>query len=138
MDGAGLDDRTLRRIAALLAALAVLAERAAGRSVVVGWVVLTILRYAEGAARTYVVEVTQLEWPGFDEPLEPGCRPSDAALLAWRLRLLAAVLGALLPPEDRFGHRAAGHAGAARRRAACGDWLLVTPAGWAPELHDTS
>jgi len=77
MGGAGLDDRTLRRIVALLA------ERAAA-SFAVRWLVLTILRYAECAARTYVVEVTQLEWPGIDEPLEPGCRPSDAALLAWR------------------------------------------------------
>ena len=138
MDCERLDDRTLRRIVALLVALAVFAERAAGRSFAVRCLVLAILRYAEGVARDYVVEVTTLEWPRFDEPLVPGCRPSDAALLAWRLRMLAAVLGALLQPENRIDDQVAEHAGAVRGRAPRGDWLLVTPGVWAPQIHDTS
>jgi len=138
----GLDDRTLRRIIATFVALALLAERAGARSLPVRWLVLSILRYVEGVARVYVVDVTQLTWQGFDEDLAPGSSPDDAALLAWRLRLLAAVLGTLLPPEDRlFGEavrmvRALGRAhGAARRAGRC---LPVTPGGWPHQAPDTS
>lgn len=138
----GLDDRTLRRIIATFVALALLAERAATRSLPIRWLVLAILRYAEGVARVYVVDVTQLSWQGFDEDLAPGSSPDDAALLAWRLRLLAAVLGTLLSPEGRVSgetariDRALGRAhGAARRAGRC---LPVTPGGWPHQASDTS
>ena len=114
----GLDDRTLRRIIATLVALAVLAERAALRSFPVRWLVLALLRYAERVARAFVVEITQWEWPGFDDDLEPGSSAYDAALLAWRLRLLAAILGALLPPEDRLDDWNTGRDAAPRGLAA--------------------
>ena len=140
----GLDDRTLRRTAALLVALAVLAERAAARSFPVRWFILSILRYGEAVARAYVVELTQWEWPGFDEDLEPGSSAYDAALLAWRLRLLAAVLGALLSPDGRlFGEiarivRVRGGADGASRSARYLARRPMTSAGWTLQAPDTS
>jgi len=96
MNAAGRDFRALSRIAALLVALALLAERAGSRSLPVRWIVLAILRRAEMVAHGFVVEASQTTWPHFDEELETDCRPLDAAWLAWRFRLLAAVLGALM------------------------------------------
>lgn len=90
------DKLALRRIAAVLVALAVLAESAAGRSFPVRWFVLAILRQAEAAAWAFVVDVTQSDWPCFGDLPELGSRPADAACLALRFRALAAALGALL------------------------------------------
>jgi hypothetical protein len=101
MDGETLDDRTLRRIIATFVALAVLAERAAGRSFPVRWLVLAILRYAETVALGYVVETAPWAWPYLETEPEAGGSPMDAVLLGQRLRMLAAILGALLPAEDR-------------------------------------
>jgi hypothetical protein len=138
----GLEDRTLRRIAALFVALALLAERAGARSLPIRWLVLSILRHAEGIARVYVVDVTQLSWQGFDEDLAPGSSPDDAALLAWRLRLLATVLGTLLPPEDRVS----GETARVDRVRAVADGSARGPAlrlhatlgGWPHQAPDTS
>ena len=96
MNAAGRDYRSLSRIAAMLVALAVLAERAGSRSLPVRFVVLAILRRAETVAHGFVVEATQTTWPYFEEERETAYRPVDAAWLAWRFRLLAAVLGALM------------------------------------------
>ncbi|MEX0408094.1 hypothetical protein ABGN05_20760 [Aquibium sp. LZ166] len=95
MEFARQDDRTLRRIAALLVAMAVLAERAAGRSFLVRWVVLSLLRLAASVAETFVVEVTQLEWPCPDCAWDFRGDALDAAWLALRLRALASVIEAL-------------------------------------------
>jgi hypothetical protein len=96
MKAALRDDLTLRRIAATLVALAILAERADGRCFPVRWLALSILRSVEPVARAFVVEATQSAWPCFEEPLETGGSPFNAACLASRFRALAAALGALL------------------------------------------
>ena len=139
MDGGEtLDERRLRRIIATLVALAALADRAACRSFPVRWVVLALLRYAETVALDYVVEVAPWAWPYVEDEPESGSSPIDAVLLGRRLRMLAALLGALLPPacheDDWTARRDAaptGPASNARRRS-------VTPGGWTPALHDTS
>jgi hypothetical protein len=97
--GATLDDRMLRRTIALLVALAVLAERAAVRSFPVRWLVLCILRRAETVGQNLVIDNAPWAWPYLEDALEPGSSPADAVLLGQRLRMLAALLGALLPPE---------------------------------------
>ena len=127
MHEAERNDRMLRRIAATLVALAVLAERAAYRSLPVRWLVLCLLRHAEAVTRKHIAETTGWDWSdleyafGFDAPdagfdagqgagladadilTAPGSGPADALALAWRLRMLAAVLGALLSPASVFG-----------------------------------
>ncbi len=97
MHGAGMDDRTLRRIIALLVSLAAIAERAAGRSFPVRWLVLAILRSGEPVARAFVLEATQMDWPCLEDDPVPGNGPDDATLLGLRFRVLAAILGAVLP-----------------------------------------
>lgn len=128
----GLDDRTLRRIIALVAGFAVLAERAGSRSFPVRWFILSVLSYAEAVAWAFVVEATHSEWPLFEDNLAPGDGPVDAAMLAWRFRVLAAVLGALLAPEAGFDGNAVPRP--PRRRAAC----PVTFGGWQHMPNDTS
>ncbi len=137
MDGRARNDRTLRRIIAVLVALAVLAERAAGRSFPVRWFMLAVLRHAETVAQAYVVEATQVAWPEFEEPPGTGSNPLDATLLALRLRVLAAVLGALLAPAGRPQEDGACIVRAARRFARA-HRLLASPGGAALHPHDTS
>ena len=116
MDGALRDRRTLQAIAATLLALALIAERAAGRSFPVRFLVLSLLWRAEAVARAFVAEAILADrpcpdLPCFDEP--PSMHgPADAEILALRLRMLAAVLGVLSGADDRF---AAGSAGWAPR-----------------------
>jgi hypothetical protein len=128
------DERTLRRIMALLAALAVLAERVAVRSLPVRWLVLCILRRAETVAGEYVFEAAGMP-PVIEGLAAVGNGPADALRLAARLHALAAALGALLLYACRFDRRSA------RRGFAFGD---VTPGSsrslgcWRPKLIDTS
>ncbi len=136
MNGVTLEDRTLRRTMALLVSLAVLAERAAGRCFPVRWLVLAILRRGEMVARAYVFDLMQADWPGFDEEPETGCGAADALLLALRLRMLAAMLGALLGSADRACGLDATVAAAPCRPAAL--WLVVTVNGRLAVPHDTS
>ena len=82
-------------MADMLVALAALAERAGNCSLPVRWFVLCVLRWAESVAHSFVADATQADWPLFEEALEVETRPVDAAWLAWRFRLLAAVLGTL-------------------------------------------
>jgi len=96
MDGGAWDDRGLRRIIALLVALAVLAERSIDRSFPVRWLVLVLLRRAEAVAIAYAADATWTELSGFDDDREAGFGPMDAAVLALRLRTLAALLSAFL------------------------------------------
>ncbi len=138
MDGAATNDRTLRRIIAMLVALAVLAERAADRSLPVRWSVLVLLRHAETVALALVVEATQAGWAGFEQPPEAGSNPADAVLLGMRLRMLATVLAALLDSEGRPDEDGACIVRAAHRLASALDRLLAVPGGAALVPHDTS
>ena len=133
---AGHDDRTLSRIAAMLVALAVLAERSGSMPFPVRWIVFVILRRAETVALGFVVEATQTTWPYLEEYLETGNRPVDAAFLGWRLRLLAEAL--------RTHVRLAGCAGSWNAltvrapRCLAPRFILMTPSGWQREPCDTS
>lgn len=138
MDGAGRNGRKLRGIIALLVSLASVADAAAGRAFPIRWLVLAILRRAECAAQVYVAEATQMEWADLEVEMEAGVDPGDAALLAWRFRWLAAVLGALLGPADRldgepdqFDRASLSLAPRARRR-------IAVPGGGSISPYDTS
>ncbi len=91
------DDRTLRRIIALLVSFAAIAERCASRSLPVRFLVLWFLRRAEFVATGYVLDAYAAPPSDFAEIAAAGNDPADALLLAARFRALAAVLGALLP-----------------------------------------
>lgn len=135
MGEARREEQALRRVVALLAALAVLAERAAGRSLPVRFVVLALLRRAEAAVMAWVADATWMDLPCAHADPQAGCRPVDAAVLALRLRALAALLGALV--EDRNGNRAEGHNATPRGGIrSCG--LRVAACVAAPEPCDTS
>jgi hypothetical protein len=159
MNDAERNDRTLRRITALLVSLAVLAERAAYRAVPVRWLVLCLLRHAEAVVRDHVAETTGWDWSdlacafgfdsdadaGFDAGHGSGNGPADALALAWRLRMLAAVLGALLSPASGFDRGSSGIGrSAVRAEAALGrlaSWFalrLATAGGLTHPAPDTS
>ncbi|MEO4000563.1 hypothetical protein [Mesorhizobium sp. CAU 1732] len=81
----------LGRIVAMLCALAVLAERASGRSPAVRSLVLWFLRQAEAVAREFVAGGP--DTPGASIPIVPaGAGPADAVRLAISLRALAGLL----------------------------------------------
>ncbi|APH71483.1 hypothetical protein [Aquibium oceanicum] len=132
------DDRTLRRLAALLVAMAVLSERAAARSFPVRWIVLSLLRVGAAVTETFVVEVTQLEWPCPDGAWDFRGDVLDAAWLALRLRALAAVIEALagLPSGVdawiSWVVRETCNALPPARRS------FAMPGGWSPAPNDTS
>lgn len=136
---AGLpDDRTLRRLAALLVAMAVPSERAAARSFPVRWIVLSLLRVAAAVTETFVVEVTQLEWPCPDGAWDFRGDALDAAWLAVRLRALAAVIEALAGMPSGvdawiswFVRETCNALPPSRR-------TFATPGGWSPAPNDTS
>ncbi len=123
------DDRTLRRIAALLVALAVLAEQAAHRSAPVRLIVLWLLRQAEAAAAEFVFEEIGVPALAADIIAAAGNGPEDAVRLAERLRVLAAALAAMLPdtrwPARRSARRglASGPVAPCSGRAPVGRWL---------------
>jgi len=133
---AGHDDRTLTRIAAMLVALAVLAERSGSMPFPVRWIVLVILRRAETVAHEFVVEATQTTWPYLEEYLETGNRPVDAAFLGWRLRLLAEVLRTHVRLARGFDCWNAVTVCAPRCLAP--SLILMSPGGWQCEPCDTS
>lgn len=129
------DDRTVRRIMALLVALALLAERAAGRSLPVRLIVLWCVRRAETVAAAFVLEAIGAPPPAILSPSAIGSGPDDALVLAARLRVLAAALGALLPVACFSG------GGLARRASAPGRFASVPgrrPGGKTMEPNDTS
>lgn len=92
MDGAVRNERMLLKIAAILVSLSLIAERAAGRSFPVRFLLLAILRRAEVIARAFVVRETQIDWPEVGETSGMYGHPADAASLALRLRMLAVIL----------------------------------------------
>ncbi len=127
------DDRTLRRIVALLVSFAILAERVADRSGLVRLLVLWLLRRAAAVAEEFVFEETGMPLPaeGF---AAPGNGPEEALRLAAHFRVLAAALAAMLPDGwlfDRPARRgfALGHAAP---RSSCAE------GGWRLEPNDTS
>ncbi len=142
MAGALQDRGTFRGIAATLLALALLAERVAGRSLPVRFVVLAILGRAEAIARgfvarstaTLIAEAIEAGCPDLpdlaclDEPHGPHYGAADAVLLALRLRILAAVLGMFSDAEDICDDRAAALSGD-RSAGRTADWSAVPAPG---------
>ena len=115
-----------------LLSLALLGERSAGRSMPIRFLVLAILGRAEAIARRFVVRAVQADCPEspypdlpfVDQPPALHYGAAEAALLALRLRLLAAVLDILAGAdgcsEDDSALRSAGlvrHPGGAAGRA---------------------
>lgn len=119
MEGAAEDRGTFRGIARTLLALALLAERAAARSLPLRFLVLVVLFRAEAIARAFVAREIEADWPDaflhglacLDEPAARHYGAADAQLLALRLRMLAAVLGALDEADVDCDHPAAGRTG---------------------------
>lgn len=91
------DQRLLRRVIALLAALAVLAERVAGRSAPARFLVLWILRRAESVAADFVFEQAGMPPLAIESTGAVGNDPANALGLAARFHALVAMLCALLP-----------------------------------------
>jgi hypothetical protein len=150
MAGAAQDRGTLRGIARTLLGLALLAERAAGRSLPVRFVVLVLLGRAETIARAFAErEIEHCGW-GLDLTFLGESRgmhfgAADAELLALRLRMLAALLGALADAEGETDDRTAGRSIARSAHwAPCSGGapdpvlLLVFPARRRLRPHDTS
>ena len=129
--------RALLRIASLLALLALVAERAAGRSVPVRIVVLAVLRHAEAVARCFVAEETRFDLSCLEDGVEQRGHPVEAAWLALRFRLLAAMLADLVEAGCRLqGREPFAARGAALR---VGPVLpLLLPALRRPRPRDTS
>jgi hypothetical protein len=102
MDGRRTTDKnwkTLRRIVALLLALADLADRAGVRSPAVRSLVLWFLRPAEEIARDYVAGLTPADQPLLPVFADDGA--ADAIRLAASFRALASALAAFI--IDMFG-----------------------------------
>ena len=134
-----VDERIVRRIIATLLALAVLAERAAVRSFLVRWIVLVALRRAEGIATRYAAEEAGIDGAFFEDEDRCGSSPADAALLAWRLRWIAAFLQGLLEADCLRHAWTPGVDGPRRPGAAYRQVVaLATPACAAPRPWDTS
>ena len=88
----------LKRIVALLFALAGLAERLSGLPRPVRACVLRILRPAEAVARDFVLETTRdhaAPLPACFDALQGGDSPADAMRLAQSFRVLAVLLNCL-------------------------------------------
>ena len=104
---AGEENRkALRRLLALLLALADLAERAGGRSRPVRLLVLWLLRPAEEIARDHVAGLTHTAFPPAPAISRDADGIADAMRLALSFRTLAAALAALT--VDAFGSWRAG------------------------------
>lgn len=128
-------DHMLEHIVALLAAMALQAERAAVCSFPVRWLVLTILRRAELTTCAHLAQVTGYEWPCFEDPTELHCNPADAIHLAARFRMLAAVLASLLWASRGYPGRRIDRW---HRLKSCALRPAVIPAGWSLGPNDTS
>ena len=102
----------LKRIVALLFALADLAELAGGRSRAVRALVLLILRPAEAAAQRLVMDACGDASAAPIPRLQDGGSSTDAIRLALSFRALAAALANL--PEETFEGRSAGALQASR------------------------
>jgi hypothetical protein len=130
----GGSPRAVRRIMALLVALAVLAERADARCWAVRCFVLWILRRVEGVAGDFVLDATGAPPPAIAAMAVLGNSHTEAMLLAARFRALAAALGVLL---------SVGCEGRPVRRGRVLHHVETWPVavfldGWAPRTNDTS
>jgi hypothetical protein len=88
------DEKMFRRIAAMLLALAELAERAGGRCAAVRCLVFWFLRPAEAVARDYAVEAAALLLGRHFAPRTDDT-PDEAARLAQAFRALASIFNTL-------------------------------------------
>ncbi len=131
-------DKALRRIAALLVSLAVLAERAAGRSFPVRCLVLWLLRRAETVAEDYVFEWTGTPPSAIAGIAAAGYGPADALRLAARFRVFAAALRTLLLSGGLVDDRHGRIGGAAANVAQCPGGPSVALGGWRRKPNDTS
>ena len=130
-----INRKALRRLVALLLALADLAERAAGRSRPVRHLVLWFLRQAEEIARDHVAGLTRAAFPPAPAAiLYESDSAADAMRLALGFRALAAAL-AVLTAEAFASWRAgsqilcSGFAGSVTGApAALRDWTVVLAA----------
>jgi hypothetical protein len=98
------DEKIFRRIAAMLLALAELAERAGTRCAAVRCLVFWFLRPAEAVARDYAVEAAALLL-GRHFVLHANDTPDEAARLAQAFRALASLFNTLAH-RARFAPRA--------------------------------
>jgi len=105
MAGAWRNDRMLLRIAAVLVALSLVAERAAGRSFPVRFLLLAILRRADAVATAFVAGTACIDWADLGEAPGMHGQPVEAAWLALRLRMLAAILCDLVDADCRAAVR---------------------------------
>jgi hypothetical protein len=88
----------LLKIAALLVSLALLAERAAGRSLPVRFLVFAIMRRAEAIAKSFVAReagAEGMDWPAPGDAAAIRNQPLEGAWLALSFRMLAAALAAV-------------------------------------------
>lgn len=131
------EERAIRRIMALLVALAVLAERMAARSFPIRCPVLWVLRRAEAVAGEFVLEATGAPPAGMPVLTIPD-DPAEAIRLAARFRALAAALGTLLAVVRRLNDRAARPGRESGHISQCRGGPSVTPGVWAPRPLDTS
>ena len=131
------EERAIRRIMALLVALAVLAERVAVRSCPVRCLVLWVLRRAEAVAAQFVFEATGRPLAGMPVLKIPN-DPADAIRLAARFHALAAALGALLAAVCRFNGHAARTGWASVHNPQSPGGPCVNFGGWMPKPNDTS
>lgn len=138
MDGALRNDRALPKIAALLVALALIAERAAGRSFPVRFIVLSFLLRAEAVARVFVEDETGVDGAWLDGIPETGWHPADAARLALRFRLLAAALDMVCAALAADGFNSHADDTTPPRRARHRSPQPSVPVAWPPLAHDTS
>ncbi|HTV68802.1 MAG TPA: hypothetical protein VMF90_09725 [Rhizobiaceae bacterium] len=104
------DGQTLASIARMLVALAVLAERACGRSLPIRCLILWILRQAEAVARDFVIGealAVGVAAPHQPAPMPGGDSVADLLRLAVCFRALALALRKLPRPAHRFRRRSA-------------------------------
>ena len=102
------DRSVLMRIAAILLALADLAERAAGASRPVRYQVLWALRQADEVVSEFVTGSpceARDQWPSAATPVRCGFDPADAEHLAASLRMLAFVVQAMAARRGQGGSR---------------------------------
>lgn len=138
-----MSERGLRQLAALLVALAALAERAAGRCLPLRWLLLVLLRRAENVATTLLARTSGWERSDIESELDAasaGDGPTDAMALARRLRLLSELFVCLLPPDGLPGSGAEdGRASAADAAAALVQaWLRAAACAFPYPAADTS
>ncbi|KAB2950579.1 MAG: hypothetical protein F9K19_21540 [Rhizobiaceae bacterium] len=141
VDGGVRNGGMLLKIAAVLVSLSLAAERAAGRSLPIRFLVLAILRRAEAVATSFVAATAEAagadadDFPWLDDTAESGASPLDAAWLALRFRLLAALLE-LCRVAGRSGNTSANRAPHPATRFPV--LLLVFPVRRVLPVHDTS